>query len=451
MSIHQKWSLIGFITILFISGCLVPSHPPLTPPDSERNKSSVEQILRYRKIIQDTLPFKDIIWDATTSGDRVRYMVLKGDCIFVETQNLKLRAYSTEIGHNLWILTLPSALDFFPCVVEEIPQQLNELRTLIKNTMKDIEDAEQEKGRDEKKIRGLKDRLQGFYSSLKQYRMNDFVYIISKGTISCIDRWTGMPIWQKKLSFIPSHEPVATLSTIYLSALDSDRIYLFDVAKRFERDWIKLDSQVVSKLVYKDPAMYFACENGSVYALNTQTHKEIWHYPTERLIKSDILVDDNNVYVGSTDFALYGIDRHLGILRWKYEVGLPIATPPDIGIRTLTKGNQTTVERTLFFHPEQKEELYALLLNPLLTSPAFQVRWKFPEGKNFLMYGLTCAYVIGKNDQILYALDIEKGTVLYKYSLRDFPFRAVDRSQGILYLGTADGYLFATREPPPQW
>lgn len=450
---YRKIFLTGILGIMLVIGCMskqtrgFSSSRRSEANNPKKYQAEIERIKYYRNIIDQTLPFKQIIWDGTTSDEKIRNLTLGQDSLYVETQELNLRAYSTDIGHPQWVIGLEDNINFPLSAVKDIPQKIVRLKEKLKTLTQQATIAENESQIDETKIKNLHDQIRVNEQLIRGFMSNDLLYYICNGVLYCADRRLGKELWRKKLNLTPNGPPIASLTTVYIKALEFNRLYLFDLAKHFERDWIKVSTRITTAPVYEDPAIYFACENGRVYAFNAETGKDIWEYPTERAIKANLLLDGDFIYVGSTDFALYAIDRHAGALRWKYETGFPITTPASIGTRRLSNGNEVNVERTLFFKTDIKENMYALLLKPLTVSPPYELRWKFPEGKRFLMYGLGCVYILGNDNQTLYALDIEKGTVLKKYSLKNFPFRAVDPDQQILYLGTADGYIFAVHEP----
>jgi outer membrane protein assembly factor BamB len=419
--------------------------------DPKKTAKTIKRIKEYRKKIEETLPFKDVLWEVTTSGEKIRNVTFWADSIYAETVNRKLFSYSTDIGHPQWVLKLESSIDYPLCPIKDLPDMQIKLKNRLNQFRKQLAELNVDRNAEEIQIKNLRDQIRATEEIILGLRGSDVFYFLSKGIIYCADRKTGKEMWRRRLDFMPSNAPAATLSAVYINSLEFNRLYVFDVVKKFEIDWIKVNAPITSKPVFEEPAIYFANDKGIVYAYNTETARELWQYKTERPIKSDLLIDGDIIYVGSTDYALYAIDRHAGVLKWKYETGFPITNQVAIGTRKLAKGNDVLVEKTAFFRTDNKREFYSLLINPPQSKHPYSLRWKFPDGKKFLTYGYGGAYVLGLDNDTLYALDIENGSVLNKYSLRDFPFRAVDPDQMTLYLGTADGYIFAVREPPPQW
>jgi outer membrane protein assembly factor BamB len=452
----SKWLLIATVFLglfLLFNSCRIQNTSGEKVLDNNEAiiQKRIERIKHYREIITGTLPFKDVLWEATTSDESIKNMNLIGAMLYIETNKTKLRTFTTDIGRPQWVINLATPLNFPPCDITGLSQKQELLKVRIKNLKKQLDDAETASEHDENKIKMLRETINSANENLKSMYSQDVAYYISEAFLYCLDRWSGDVLWRKRLDFVPKGGPTASGTIVYISSIDFDRVYYFDVSKKYERDWLKLDGSVVSRIYYENPVIYFACDNGKVYAFNADTGAKIWDYKTEQAIRSDILIDGDIIYVGSTDYAMYAIDRNTGTLRWKYETGLPISSTPSIGVRRIVKGADVIIEKSLFFRTDKKEEFYSLLVNAPDLTGFYKLRWKFAEGKKYMLFGLASVYILGKDETTLYSLDIEKGNILDKYSLRDFPFRAVDPNEPIIYLGTADGYIFAVREPPPKW
>jgi outer membrane protein assembly factor BamB len=105
-----------------------------------------------------------------------------------------------------------------------------------------------------------------------------------------------------------------------------------------------------------EDALYIGGGDGNVYAVATANHEAIWPlkdnvFKTQGPIVADLVVDEANVYVPSTDTRFYALNRNNGKLRWQYYAGvalrdgatvtasgvyLPI---PDTGIAAFSKGD----------------------------------------------------------------------------------------------------------------
>lgn len=450
--------LVAFMTI-GINSCLGKERGNPGNSETAEQDKHVSRIKHYRKMIKETLPFKDVLWEGVVPHANIKRFTLQEKFLYVESkapQHYDLRVIRKEDGIPQWILYLDDALDFPLTTIKGIPAKEAVLRKKIKRLRKELAEEESMRPQDEIKVQNLRLSLESAREYFKTLKRHDFIYFISKGTLYCVDRNIGVIVWHKRLrKFVPSTGPVASFTAVYIGALDFDRLYQFDVEARYARNFFRAKGLITTPTVYEDPLVYFGCADGKIYAFHTIKLRPQWEYPTEGCIKAALIIDGDTIYVGSSDFAFYAIDRYTGRLRWKLETGQPITTQARIGVRRVKKENIVTMERTVYFRVDQ-DALYAL---ELIYQPTpeegiralAELRWKFPEGKRFVMYGIANCYVLGMDNQTLYALDIESGEVKKKYSLAKFPFRIADPNEHVLYLGTDDGYIFAVREPRPRW
>ena len=466
---------LAVLCLLIWSGCFgresapAGSNPPplknpkKSSPETNSQDEAIKRIEYYREQIEKTLHLK-VDWEAIVAPEKIRTMSLWENFLYVETTVPKLHTFTTDIGFPKWILVLNEPMDFPLVPTSGLPQQEMKLRELIKQTTKEIDDEEKRKPSDEadreekeKKLQNLSEMLTAYKAARKELALHDFIYYIAKSTLHCVDRYTGSETWRARLDFVAVTTPAATLTTVYIGSLNHPRLYIFDVVKRFAPYWFATTGAITTNPIYEDGAIYIADETGKIYSFNTTEGKLRWAYPTERAIKAELTLDGDTIYVGSTDFAFYAIDKFNGVLNWKYETGHPITTKCNVGTRWVVKENENVAEQTAYVRVDN-DALYALLIEHIkitdrmgneILIPRAKLRWKLPEAKTFLMYGAASAYLLGMDNNILYVVQIDSGQVKAKYSLKEFPFRIFDPKNGIIYLGTDDGYIFSVREPPP--
>jgi len=85
-----------------------------------------------------------------------------------------------------------------------------------------------------------------------------------------------------------------------------------------------------SPCVVNDSFMYIGNDNGSVYALYTQTGTEKWQFATQGQVRSSPIQIGGNVLVGSSDRNFYSIDSATGLLRWKIQTQDVIVSSPSV-------------------------------------------------------------------------------------------------------------------------
>ncbi|MEK7450035.1 MAG: PQQ-binding-like beta-propeller repeat protein [Planctomycetota bacterium] len=451
-----------FWLVPILSGLGCSSNQPLSsrptgpvrenqPTEEARNEVN-KRIEYYKQEIRKNLPFKTVLWEAVTSG--ATRLTLLNDFLYVETGHPRLYAIRTDTGFCEWQLHLEHPLDFPPCVVDGIPEEIIRLKTEIDKKLQEIMDETTKKGRDEDRIRRMKQERDSLRESFKASRQYDTLYFIARGMLYCVDRFRKDILWREQLDFVPATRPSATLTSVFIGALDKPRVYQFDVGRRYAKYWFRSGDTVTSPPLYHDPMVYFTSDDGRVYCYDSLGGDKKWDFPTEKAIKTEPMVDGDTLYVGSTDFAFYAINRHTGTLEWKFETGNPIISKSAFQRTKIVKDNKTTFERTVYFRP-QNDGLHSLQIKDVegldaqgmkILLPRPELKWNFKNGKSFLMSGLERTYVVGQDNQTLYALNPDNGEVKNQYSLELFPFRVVDQNARILYLGTKDGYIFAVQE-----
>jgi outer membrane protein assembly factor BamB len=464
-------------------------------PVTELRSSDIKQLEYYRGYISKNLPFKQIRWEAVFSGEKVRRMSRYGDSLYVETDACRLYSVNIKTGFRQWQVQLPAPTDNFISTVGDLPKKEAELRKSLMSVEKEITGESKRKDRDEDKIKYMKRQLQALQQEFLSLRMRDAIYLTCRGSLYCIDRSVGTILWQAQMDFVPGTTPCSTIASVFIGSLDFYRVYQVDTTLKYEKNWFKAAEPVSTTPIYENPTLYFGAHDGKVYAYDTIEHKLFWSFQTEKSISTDMILDDDILYVGSTDFAVYGVDRYAGILLWKFETGSAITTPMRLD-KMITKaalpaktpapsgeenpsaetGNEGsdkpadsapakmpgTISKTLYAYSDNNG-LYAL---DLITNSVIikdedpsrpdrekvlrraQSRWKFEDGKYFLIRGWNRIYVVGLDNKTLYALGTgERLDVKEKYDLSLFPARYSDLDDSTLYIASPDGYLFSVREP----
>jgi len=466
-------TLMAVLMIAVICSCGIITTHNKTGKTSEQGLGikDIKRLNFYRDYIQKNLPFKKILWEAVLGGEKIRRLVRHADTLYVESDAHRLYSISAKTGFRQWQLQLPGYSDFFIATVSDLPKREAALRKLINDTEKELVGENKRKNKDEDKIKLFKRQLESSKEEYKSLRQKDVIYLTCNGSINCIDRSNGNILWQYRLPFIPGTAPCATIASIFIGSYDYDRVYKIDASLKYEKDWFKADDAVVTTPLSENPIIYFGAADGKVYAYDTMFNKLLWSYSTEKRIKTDMVLDDDILYVGSTDFAVYAIDRYAGILLWKFETGGTI-TSPIVLDKTSTgmSGTDTSVDmdKTLYAYSD-KNGLYALNIittviknidNPDKEKIVREAKpiWKFEEGKSFLIKGLFYTYIIGIDNNTLYAVlnsqltednaiqKTPRPQIKGKYDLSIFPLRYGDLEEKTVYLITSDGYIFSVKE-----
>jgi len=168
-------------------------------------------------------------------------------------------------------------------------------------------------------------------------------------------------------------------------------------------DWeIETGGAIWSSPTIYENQLLFGNDLGSFYSINIKDKSTTWTFECDGAIHSKAGVTDHGICFGSDDGYLYMIESGTGKLKWKVDVGN--AASPRIG-------------------PAKEGSKYDFLC----SSPTI-------EGD--MIY-------IGSKDSILYAINVDNGSILWEYKtegiIRSTP--AVDK--GIVYFGSWDHYMYA--------
>lgn len=93
-----------------------------------------------------------------------------------------------------------------------------------------------------------------------------------------------------------------------------------------------LIGNVMSAPVALQGIVFAATDKGRVFAVGAE-NRAAWpmegmSFETGRPIQADLVIDDYALYVASTDFKLYALDRSTGKIKWRYVAEVPLTSAP---------------------------------------------------------------------------------------------------------------------------
>lgn len=95
---------------------------------------------------------------------------------------------------------------------------------------------------------------------------------------------------------------------------------------------VPASSRASSPGIGADGTVYVGGANGKVYALNGSTGALRWSYTTGGAVYSSPAIGaDGTVYIGSDDYRVYALNGATGALKWSYATGQPVSSSPAIG------------------------------------------------------------------------------------------------------------------------
>ena len=82
----------------------------------------------------------------------------------------------------------------------------------------------------------------------------------------------------------------------------------------------------------RDNILYFGSEDKFFYAVNREGN-ERWRFQTQGQIKAGNTTKSARIYVGSTDFNLYALNRLTGEKEWDFPTGNDVLYPPYVDLK----------------------------------------------------------------------------------------------------------------------
>ena len=189
---------------------------------------------------------------------------------------------------------------------------------------------------------------------------------------------------------------------IAFARIDSKPVFEFNIPDK-EPSWQLPTEEAIwsPPAVYKD-YLIFGNDAGDVTMIRLEDQSHAWTFKCAGKVRSKALADESNIYVSSDDGFLYNIDFATGTLKWKVDIGNGVSPRSE---------------------PAKEGSSY----DYLCSSPVLE---------NGIIY-------VGSKDSCLYALDSDKGEILWKYKTGDIIRSTPLVNDGIVYVGSWDHYMYA--------
>ncbi len=272
----------------------------------------------------------------------------------------------------------------------------------------------------------------------------DLVYFgAGDGKLYAIARDTGNLAWSFATKGIMNSSPILVDRIIYVGSSD-DHLYALDALTGQEK-WtggFKTRDDVASAPAYLDGLVYFVSNDMMLYAAHTSTGIVKWQVRVGNWsVASTPVISDNNVFMASGN-VLQAFQAKSGRLKWGMKFPNDISTIPAVAGGTA-------------FVATRSGTAYAI-------NNMGKLKWKSELGA--ASYGSPIVagntVIFGANKGILIALDIDTGSVKWKYfvqpsSLDYGKLKYVNLasspvvSNGTLYVLADDGALHAFRHDSP--
>ena len=188
--------------------------------------------------------------------------------------------------------------------------------------------------------------------------------------------------------------------------------YAGAVPRQFHRvKWkFATGNRVISSPVISGTALYFGGDDGNVYAVDSETGRQIWKTKTRGPVPATPAVVNGTLYVGSYDGNFYALNADTGALKWKFATGGERRFEAK-GLHGMQPKNQTIADSFDIF----------------LSSPVV----------------VDGSVYFGSGDGNVYALDANSGELRWKFKTGDVVHASPAFADGVVFVGSWDSYFYA--------
>jgi eukaryotic-like serine/threonine-protein kinase len=172
----------------------------------------------------------------------------------------------------------------------------------------------------------------------------------------------------------------------------------------------KAAGPIVASPAYSGGMVYAASLSGHLYAIDSQTGREVWNFKSRMPIASSPAVVDGTVYFVSSAGSLAAIDAATGQAKWVYA---------------------TEYERRF-----EARNLHGYAPAAQTIPDAWDMFTSSPAVANGIVY-------FGSGDGGVYAVDARSGLLQWKFTTGDVVHASPAVANGTVYVGSWDGNLYA--------
>ena len=180
------------------------------------------------------------------------------------------------------------------------------------------------------------------------------------------------------------------------------------------------DSPIVS-IIATDDIVVFATLAGNVVGMKPDKAEKIWQFDATGDIRGQLVMDGEDVYVGSYDSKLYKLGILSGLMKWKtpFHSGAPIRDSFSVG-------------RNVIYVYNALNGLYGV------NKQTGQAVWQVPSGEGMVCETDQKGYIYA-SPGILKVMDNSKGKELYSVNIADVEFYAHNTVDAVMYLTESKG------------
>lgn len=436
------------IFLILLAGCIteIETWQPRYPP----SKATLEELLDELKPLE-----AQYFWHLSLERGNITRMTLTSEEILIETDANLLVCVDRYSGERRWVYPLPAPLNWAPVTPPSIPQEIADLEKKLEKAY-ELEFIELKKDKIDidvlATIEALRKEQENIKEQIRFVVNSDNLFLITKGSLYCIDRKSGREVWVSRLKFVPSARPYAVKEWVFIPAADSAKVWALNVPKKgdhtmFYTPSLEDENQIFNQPIYVDKLIVFGAHDKKVHAFEYSTGKKLWEADLGAPVKCDpvehryktILQDGKTleyhlILIGGIDRYFYAIDADNGTVNWKYFT--------DVTIKTAA----TCKDDTVYVKMDNEElvAFYAIPIDEGIPSRVGKIKYKFSSMVSFIVKGAKDPYLLTKDNSLIRA-DDSNGNIIKKTSFNRIKFFVPNTFDNTLYAATDDGFLVAVK------
>lgn len=238
------------------------------------------------------------------------------------------------------------------------------------------------------------------------------------------------PRWTFKTEDEIRCSPISYKDTVYIGSYDTN-IWALDMENgSFKWKYATTGGIASSPAVDRSVGLVmFGSEDSTFYALDAHSGRLAWTQMTDGRIRSAPTIAHDHVFFGSDDGKLYALASSNGRLLWEYEAGAPIRTKPYVTRDLVIVGAESGELIGLELSGSRKWGMdLSKRARPISASPTVDEE----EG---ICY-------VGTFDGYIYAVDVSNGYTMWRFRTNKPIVSSVAKEGTSLIFGSVDGTLY---------
>jgi len=258
----------------------------------------------------------------------------------------------------------------------------------------------------------------------------DRLYLLVENFLIARDYDSGILKSKKEFPFAVSSEPQVDKLHFYVASWDM-KMYALAKDTMLEEWHFETGGLVKNRPYVKGDFIYFGSNDHYIYSLRSYTGKEFWKFKTGGPVTAAVVGLEDYIYVGSCDYKMYCLyrmnqGREDRQVKWEFPTGSPITQAASL------------IGKNLYVKTDGKG-IFAL------DRDDGSLKWRLPDGQQFLMLGQKRAYVLNDRNEVQ-VLDNETGRKLFRIDTCDYDHFVTNETSATLFMVKDGSHILALNE-----